>query len=50
MVVHSAPPLVSNVLKVLHLENVLNLAQDDDASLARVYAQLAGLTLPSGKS
>jgi len=43
-------PMASMGLQMFEMAAAAGMAQDDDASLARVYAQLAGLTLPSGKS
>jgi len=43
-------PMASMGLQMFEMAAAAGMAQDDDASVARVYAQLAGLTLPSGKS
>jgi len=43
-------PMASMGLQMFEMAAAAGMAQDDDASVARVYAQLAGLALPSGKS
>jgi len=43
-------PMASMGLQMFEMAAAAGMAQDDDASVARVYAQLAGLVLPSGKS
>jgi putative dehydrogenase len=42
--------MASMGLQMFEMAAAAGMAQDDDASVARVYAQLAGLTLPAGKS
>jgi len=42
-------PMASMGLQMFEMAAAAGMAQDDDASVARVYAQLAGLTLPAGK-
>jgi len=43
-------PMASMGLQMFEMAAAAGMAQDDDASVARVYAQLAGLALPGGKS
>jgi len=42
-------PMASMGLQLFEMAAAAGMAQDDDASVARVYAQLAGLRLPGGK-
>lgn len=42
-------PMASMGLQLFEMAAAAGMAQDDDASVARVYARLAGLTLPGGK-
>jgi len=42
-------PMASMGLQLFEMAAAAGMAQDDDASVARVYAQLAGLQLPGGK-
>jgi 3-hydroxyisobutyrate dehydrogenase len=41
-------PMASMGLQMFEMAAAAGMAQDDDASVARVYAQLAGLSLPEG--
>jgi len=43
-------PMASMGLQMFEMAAAAGMAQDDDASVARVYAKLAGLTLPAGKT
>ncbi|MEJ2176044.1 MAG: NAD-binding protein [bacterium] len=42
-------PMAGMGLQMFEMAAAAGMAQDDDASVARVYARLAGLTLPGGK-
>lgn len=42
-------PMASMGLQLFEMAAAAGMAQDDDSSVARVYARLAGLTLPGGK-